>query len=75
MITVTYTARSYRPEDVCARYVRVDSTGKYYWCEVGPNRRDIRQGRCHARDLPADVRDAAAANRGNCPSYVEWSRT
>lgn len=72
-VTVKWQDKNYRPEDVTARYVRIDSDGVYHFCEVGKNRRyDIRQGTVRYTDVPEAVRTAAVERRGMIQSYVEW---
>lgn len=75
MIFATFTAADYAPKFVRARYVRRNALGddEYSWCEVGDDRRyDLRQGGCHADDLPDDIRAAADMLRGHAFGFVPW---
>lgn len=75
MITVTYTAKRYKPEEIAQRYVRRDPIGDgYTWCEQWAKNKayDLRQGTCDASDLPDDVRAAADAQRKQYFGSVEW---
>lgn len=72
MITATYTATNYKPEEVSKRYVRFDGE-VFRFCEVGNDRRfDIRQGIVSRDELPDAIATAASERRGFSPSYVEW---
>lgn len=74
MIAVTYQSPTYAPAAVATRYVRYDGAGVYRWCEVDPNRWDIRQGTGNVDDFPPNVAMAAIArrNEGIAPFYVDW---
>lgn len=72
MIDVTHSDRRYAPDKVRRRYVRW-GWKRYFWCEVGDDRRyDLRQGSCDAADLTEDILEAVEARRGHAFAFVEW---
>ena len=68
----TYISEKYNPKEKYSRYVRKDGNGVYYWCEVGKDRFNYRQGTAEASEIPSLVRQAADALCGFFPSYVDW---
>jgi len=75
VVGTLWKSRTYRPEQVTARYVRYEGGEHYRFCEVGADQRfDVRQGTCRVDDVPPDVAIKAIGlyNEGVTPSYVEW---
>jgi hypothetical protein len=70
----TYCSKNCAPENVLKRYVRrICSSGGYYFCEVGEDRRfDLRQGTVEAEELPEAVRQAADEHYKVSIFYIEW---
>jgi capsid portal protein len=70
---VNYTAKSYAPENVRKRYVRLAENGEFMFCEVGDDRRyDLRQGIVDRSEIPEIVAREAERISGTFPNYVEW---
>ena len=68
---VTYKSNNYDPQKRYKRYVRRDSAGTFFFCEV-ENGADVAQGVAFESEIAPDVVAAASARTGFFPSYVEW---
>lgn len=68
---ITYKAKSYDPRKQYKRYVRCDSQGTFFFCEV-ENGYDVAQGIAYESEIKPDIVTKAKALTGNFPSYVEW---
>lgn len=73
MIRITHQVQNYKAQREGTRFVR-RAGDEYAWCirDALDLRYDIKQGRCDATDLPADIRKAADEREGFWPPYVEW---
>jgi hypothetical protein len=68
---VTYKSKNYDPKKRYRRYVRRDSSGSFYFCEVEDGR-DVAQGVAYEREISPAIIAAAERASGVFPSYVEW---
>lgn len=68
---ITYKSKNYDPKKYYERYVRCDSDGNFFFCEV-ENGKDVAQGIAYESEIAPNVREAAKKLTGYFPSYVEW---
>lgn len=68
---MTYRHKSYDPNKQYKRYVRCDSEGTFFFCEV-ENGYDVAQGIAYESEIKPEIVKAAKALTGYFPSYVEW---
>lgn len=68
---ITWQSRKYVLTKKYKRYVRCDSEGNFFFCEV-ENGADVAQGIAHACEIAPNVIEEAKKKVGYFPSYVEW---
>jgi len=68
---LTYKSNDYDRNKKYKRYVRCDSAGTFFFCEV-ENGRDVSQGIAYESEIDPSVATSAKMMMGFFPSYVEW---
>lgn len=68
---ITYKSKNYNPNKKYDRYVRCDSEGTFFFCEV-ENGRDVAQGIAYESEITPNIAAEAKKLTGFFPSYVKW---
>jgi hypothetical protein len=68
---ITYKSNKYDPKKKYKRFVRCDSSGTFFFCEVEDGY-DVAQGVAYENEINPEVVNAAKERMGYFPSYVDW---